>query len=72
MSTITITPVELKNLIHSAVDEAFERHAAVVREEMEMEEIIDHNLGRLVDECRRANEPTLSGEECLARLKVNL
>ncbi|MBX7207556.1 MAG: hypothetical protein K1X78_04570 [Verrucomicrobiaceae bacterium] len=72
MSTITITPAELKNLIQSAVDEAFERHAAAVREEMEYEEVVDHNLGRLVDECLRANEPTTSGEEFLTRLKASL
>lgn len=72
MSTITITPAELKSLIQSAVDEAFERHSAAVREEMEYEEVVDHKLGRLVDECRSSNEPTTSGEEFLARLKASL
>ena len=72
MSTISVSPAELKTLIQSAVDEAFERHAATVRAEIEQEEIIDHNLGRLVEEVRNRNEPSISGDDFVATLKSRL
>ena len=72
MSAITVSQADLKSLIQSAVDEAFERHATTMREELEQEEIIDHNLGLLVEESRGAHEPTMPGDEFLARLKQRL
>ncbi len=71
-TTISLSPVELKNLIQSAVNEAIEKRFSTLVDEINDEQVIDRNLARLVNEERLRDQPTLAGEQFLAELKAAL
>ncbi len=71
MSQITIDTVQLRDIVETAVEEAFRRHSESIRSQVD-DEIEDVLLACLVDEACDSGEARIPGEEFLSSLKARL